>query len=275
MNPDGTGPAKLRLGLIGAGNMAEALVRGALAAGIVEPEHVVASDPAAPRRELFAELGAVLADDNLDAVRKVGTVVLAVKPQMIDSVLEELAGEVDGKLIVSIVAGATSAKISKALGPGARVVRTMPNTPLLVDVGATAIAPGPGANSRDLTLVRALFGAGGRVFEMSEEHMDAVTAVSGTGPAYLFYLAEAMIEAAEAEGFSEDEAKRLVGATLRGAGELLFRSQHSAQELRRRVTTPGGTTAAAVEVLDGGGVHAKLVEAVRRAAERSRELGRG
>ncbi len=275
MNSDGTGPARLRLGLIGAGNMAEALVRGALAAGIFEPGHIVASDPAPARRELFTELGVVLAEDNLDAVRRVGTVVLAVKPQMIDAVLAELAGEVDGRLIVSIVAGATSAKISKVLGPGTRVVRTMPNTPLLVDMGATAIAPGPGANSRDMTLVRALFGAGGKVFEMSEEHMDAVTAVSGTGPAYLFYLAEAMIEAAEAEGFSAAEAKRLVGATLRGAGELLFRSEHSARDLRRRVTTPGGTTAAAVEALDGGGVHAKLVEAVRRAAERSRELGRG
>jgi len=105
--------------------------------------------------------------------------------------------------------------------------------------------------------------------------MDAVTAVSGTGPAYVFYLAEAMIEAAEAEGFTAEEAKRLVGATLRGSGELLFRSEHSPQELRRRVTTPGGTTAAAVEVLDGAGVHGKLVEAVRRAAARSRELGAG
>jgi pyrroline-5-carboxylate reductase len=274
MNPDGT-PAKLRLALIGAGNMAEALVRGALAAGIVEPDQVIASDPAPPRRELFASLGIVLADDNLEAAGAVGTIVLAVKPQVLESVLEELAGRVDGKLVVSIVAGATSARISRALGPDARIVRTMPNTPLLVDMGATAIAPGPGATSRDMTLVRALFGAGGQVFEMTEEHMDAVTAVSGTGPAYLFYLAEAMMEASEAEGFSATEAKRLVGATLKGAGELLYRSEHSARDLRRRVTTPGGTTAAAVEVLDGAGVHDKLVAAVRRAAERSRELGRG
>jgi len=273
MNPDGT-PAKLRLGLIGAGNMAEALVRGALTAGIVEPGQVIASDPSPARREVFASLGIVLAEDNLEAAGAVGTLVLAVKPQVLDSVLGELAGKVDGKLVVSIVAGATSARISKALGPEARIVRTMPNTPLLVDMGATAIAPGPGANSRDMTLVRALFGAGGQVFEMAEDHMDAVTAVSGTGPAYLFYLAEAMIEAAEAEGFSAAEAKRLVGATLKGSGELLCRSEHSAQELRRRVTTPGGTTAAAVEVLDGAGVRDKLVAAVRRAAERSRELGK-
>jgi len=275
MNPEGTGPARLRLGLIGAGNMAEALVRGAMAAGIVEPGQIIASDPDPRRRELFASLGIVLADDNLEAAGAVGTVVLAVKPQMLESVLRQLAGRVDSKLVVSIVAGATSARISKALGPGARVVRTMPNTPLLVDMGATAIAPGPGANSRDLTLVRALFGAGGAVFEMSEERMDAVTAVSGTGPAYLFYLAEAMIEAAGAEGFSAADARRLVGATLRGAGELLCRSEQSPEELRRRVTTPGGTNAAAVEVMDAGGVRAKLVQAVRRAAERSRELGRG
>ncbi len=274
MNPDGT-PAKLRLALIGAGNMAEALVRGALTAGIVDPDQVIASDPAAPRRELFASLGIVLAENNVEAAEAVGTVVLAVKPQMLDEVLKDLAGKVDGKLVVSFVAGATSKHISDALGGAARVVRTMPNTPLLVDMGATAIAPGPGATSQDMSLVRALFGAGGQVFEMTEERMDAVTAVSGTGPAYLFYLAEAMIEAAEAEGFSADDAKRLVGATLKGAGELLHRSEHSARDLRRRVTTPGGTTAAAVEVLDGENVHDKLVRAVRRAAERSRELGRG
>ncbi len=274
MNPDGT-PAKLRLALIGAGNMAEALIRGALTAGIVDPNQVVASDPVPERRELFAALGTRLADNNVEAAESVGTIVLAVKPQMLDSVLEELRGKVDGKLVVSIVAGATSKHISETLGGGARIVRTMPNTPLLVDMGATAIAPGPGANSRDMTLVRALFGAGGQVFEMTEERMDAVTAVSGTGPAYLFYLAEAMISAAEAEGFSADDAKRLVGATLKGAGELLHRSEHSAQDLRRRVTTPGGTTAAAVEVLDAGKVHDKVVAAVRRAAERSRELGKG
>jgi len=139
MDPDGTGPAKLRLGLIGAGNMAEALVRGALAAGIVEPGQVVANDPAATRREIFASLGIVLADDNLEVARSVGTVVLAVKPQVLESVLAELAGNVDGKLIVSIVAGATSARISGALGPEARVVRTMPNTPLLVDAGPRAL----------------------------------------------------------------------------------------------------------------------------------------
>jgi pyrroline-5-carboxylate reductase len=151
----------------------------------------------------------------------------------------------------------------------------MPNTPLLVDMGATAVAFGPGATLQDVTLVRALFGAGGRVFEMDEGHMDAVTAVSGTGPAYLFYLAEAMIEAARAEGFGPEEAARLVAATLRGAGELLSRSPEPPEELRKRVTTPGGTTAAAVEVLDSAGVKARIVEAVRRAAARSRELGRG
>jgi pyrroline-5-carboxylate reductase len=150
----------------------------------------------------------------------------------------------------------------------------MPNTPLLVGMGATAIAPGPGATADDLALARALFGASGVVLELAEPAIDAVTAVSGSGPAYFFYLAEAVIAAAKAEGLPEADAAKLVAATLRGAGELLVKSGEAPEVLRRRVTSPGGTTAAAVEVLDSAGVSGKMVEAVRRAAARSREMGR-
>ena len=155
-----------------------------------------------------------------------------------------------------------------------QIIRTMPNTPLLVGMGATGLAAGRGATAQDMKLARALFEASGVVLQMHEQELDAVTAVSGTGPAYLFYLAEAMIEAARAEGLREGQIRELVAATLRGAAELLAHSGEAPEELRRKVTSPGGTTAAAVAVLDGAAVKARIVEAVRRAAERSRELGR-
>lgn len=267
--------AGLKVTMVGAGNMAEALLRGALRVELLQPWQVTAADPLPARREFFASMGAAVTADNREAVRAADVVILAVKPQQLGAVLAEIGELAAGKLVVSIVAGAPTARIAAALGPGARVIRAMPNTPLLVGMGATGLAAGRGATAQDMTLARALFEASGVVLQMHEQELDAVTAVSGTGPAYLFYLAEAMIEAARAEGFGPEEAARLVAATLRGAGELLSRSPEPPEELRKRVTTPGGTTAAAVEVLDSAGVKARIVEAVRRAAARSRELGRG
>jgi pyrroline-5-carboxylate reductase len=266
--------SKTSLALIGAGNMAEALLRGALAARLLDPRKVTAADPAAARREVFGGLGVRTTAENREAVKDAEVVVLAVKPQQLAGVLPEIGALAAGKLVISIVAGATSAKISAGL-PGARVVRTMPNTPLLVGMGATGMAAGSGATPADMALARALFEASGMVLQMHESELDAVTAVSGSGPAYLFFLAEAMMEAARAEGLPEAQARKLVAATLRGAAELLARGEESPEELRRRVTSPGGTTAAAMEVLDSAGVSGKMVEAVRRAAARSRELGRG
>lgn len=263
-----------KLALIGAGNMAEALLRGALGAKLLKPAQVSASDPSPERRELFAELGVAVGDDNRDAAHSADVIVLAVKPQKLAEALAEIGALGSGKLVISIVAGAPAAKIAAGLGSKARVVRTMPNTPLLVGMGMTGIAAGPGATGADLVLARELFGASGQVVEVREEQLDAVTAVSGSGPAYLFYLAEAMQEAARAEGFSPAEAATLVNATLRGSSELLARSDDGPEILRRKVTSPNGTTAAAVEVLDSAGVKAKITAAVRRAAERSRELGK-
>ena len=266
--------SKTTLAVIGAGNMAEALLRGALAAKLLDPRKVTAADPSAARREVFGGLGVRTAPDNRAAVKDAEAVVLAVKPQQLGAVLAEVGAAAAGKLVISIVAGAPSAKIAAGL-PGARVVRTMPNTPLLVGMGATGMAAGSGATPADMALARQLFEASGLVLQLHESELDAVTAVSGSGPAYLFYLAEAMIEAARAEGLPEIQSRKLVAATLRGASELLARGEETPEELRRRVTSPGGTTAAAVEVLDSAGAKAKMVAAVRRAAARSRELGQG
>lgn len=267
--------SNLHLAIIGAGNMAEALLRGALAAKLLKPKQVTASDPSPERRRLFEGMKVAVTHDNREAVRSADVVVLAVKPQQLGAVLADVADLAEGKLFVSIVAGAPASRIHGALRTGARIVRTMPNTPLLVGMGATAIAAGPGATPEDLALARALFGASGVVLELPEPLIDAVTAVSGSGPAYFFYLAEAMIAAARAEGLPEADASKLVAATLRGAGELLAKSGEAPEVLRRKVTSPGGTTAAAVEVLDSAGVGGKMVEAVRRAAARSRQLGQG
>jgi pyrroline-5-carboxylate reductase len=266
--------SNLRLAVLGAGNMAEALLRGALAAGLFGPDRVTASDPSPDRRQVFEAMRCMVTADNREAVKAADVVVLAVKPQQLPGVLAGVGELAAGKLVISIVAGAPASKIAAGL-PGARVLRTMPNTPLLVGLGATAMAAGPGATGSDLALARALFGASGEVFDLPEPLIDAVTAVSGSGPAYLFYLAEAMIGAACAEGLDAGEAGRLVAATLRGAAELLSKSGEAPEKLRGKVTSPGGTTAAAVEVLEGSDVRGKIVAAVRRAAARSRELGRG
>jgi pyrroline-5-carboxylate reductase len=271
---DNSAFAGLKIAFIGAGNMAEALVRGALDAGLLSAAQVAVADPSAERRKLFSELGADASDDNVSTAAGADIVVLAVKPQKIDEVLPGLAEAGGEKLFISIMAGVGTRRLAPQLGSGARVIRAMPNTPLLVGMGATGLAAGLGAGPEDMHKARALFEASGLVIQLHESELDAVTAVSGSGPAYVFYLAEAMIAAGRAEGLTPSASRDLVGATLRGAAELLVRSGESPEVLRGRVTSPGGTTQAAIEVLDSTGIGDKLIAAIRRAAERSRELGK-
>jgi len=265
------------LGFIGAGNMAEALCRGVISAGLFPAERIAAGDPSEARRRLFAEtLGVHALDDNAAVVNGSPTVVLAVKPQAMDDVLAEI-GPLLGpeRLVISIAAGVRIARIEAACRPGCRVVRVMPNTPLLVSAGMSALAAGTHAGADDLEAAARLFRCAGEAVFVDETALDAVTAVSGSGPAYFFYLVEAMIEAGVAEGLERDLAAKLAARTLLGAGQLLAESPHEAAELRRRVTSPGGTTEAAVGVMREKGVREALVAAVRRAAERSRELAGG
>jgi pyrroline-5-carboxylate reductase len=265
----------MMLGFIGSGNMAEAIARGVVARGVVSASGIIASDVRPERLGVLRKLGAVAATSNREVAEKSETVILAVKPQNVPGVLPEIAGLIrPPKLLVSICAGVPTAAIESALGELSPVVRVMPNTPLLVGKGMSALSAGRWAGEKELERTRRIFEAVGRVLVLPESKMDAVTAVSGSGPAYFFYLAEAMIEAALAEGLSPEEAEALVRATAEGAGALLAESSEKAQELRRRVTSPGGTTEAAVKVLESAGVKEALVAAVRRAAERSRELGR-
>lgn len=266
--------ANCELGVIGTGNMAEAILRGVLRAGVLPAERIVASDPSEERRLHVAELGIRCVEDNAEPA-SCPRVLLAVKPQVMGDVLDSIATHVSGgATVVSIAAGVATGSIDERLAGRGRIVRAMPNTPMLVGEGATALAAGPRAGEEDLRWAESLFAASGATVLLDEAQMDAVTAVSGSGPAYFFYLIEAMIEAGVEEGLSPETARTLAVRTCAGAAALLAETGEAPEELRRRVTSPGGTTEQAVSRLKADSVLESLIRAVRAAAERSRELGR-
>jgi len=265
--------AKYELGIIGVGNMGSAIVRGVVAAGVLPAGAIVLAEPLQGRREALRPLGVTVTADNTVAAG-CPRVLLAVKPQVLAGVLRDIAPLVPADaLVISIAAGIRSAAIDAQLKSRPRIVRVMPNTPLLVGAGVSAVAAGPRATQDDLAWTQRIFGACGTTIVVAEELMDAVTAVSGSGPAYFFYLIEAMIAAGMAEGLDRDVAASLATQTCAGAAKLLAQSGKSPQELRAAVTSPGGTTQRAIETLEAAGVQAALVQAVRNAAQRSRELG--
>ena len=266
---------KRELGVIGAGNMAEALLRGALSANVIGHNAVVASDPQFARRQLFtSELGITCVEDNaIPATCR--RVLLAVKPQVMAEVLEGIAEVVRPEAtVISIAAGVRTEFIHGKLRGKGRIVRVMPNTPMLVGAGISALCKGPGAADADLAWAERLLAACGKTVRVDEPMIDVVTAVSGSGPAYFFYLIEAMAAAAAAEGMERDTALQLAVQTCLGAAKLLLSTAESPEVLRAKVTSPGGTTQAAIESMESAGVRDALIAAVRRAAERSREMGR-
>ncbi len=262
-----------RLALIGAGKMAEALARGWYRAGATR---LVASDPEPARRALFAEqFGAETTDDNAAAARGADVVVLAVKPQVMEAALDSLRGALaPGALVLSIAAGVPCARIEAGLGGSPRVVRAMPNTPALVGAGVTAICAGAHAEANDLARAERLLAPAGTVVRVAEPDMDAVTALSGSGPAYVFYCLEAWLAEAAALGLAPATARALAFGMLSGAARLAEETGLEPAELRRQVTSKGGTTEAAVRVLDAAGVHETLRAAVRAARDRARELAK-
>lgn len=265
-----------QLGVIGAGNMGEALLRGVVHAGLVGPDRVVASDPASERlTQLHAALGIRTTHDNVELVRASDVIVLAVKPQMMTAVLEEIAGSVRvEQIVISIAAGITTASIEDALGLPLPVVRVMPNTPALVGEGASAYCRGRFATAEHALVTQAILDSVGIAVEVAESLMDPVTAVSGTGPAYIFYTLEAMIAAAVELGLPDDLARRLVKQTVLGAARLVMDSGEEPDRLRARVTSPGGTTQAAITHLEGAGYKKVVGDAIRAACVRAGELGR-
>ncbi len=266
-----------RLIVIGGGNMALAIVRGGVAGGVLTPSQILVAEPVDDRRSIFQSIGiATVArtEDVRAALDSASMVILAVKPQVLPDVARSIGSAGYPGLVVSILAGASAGGVHRAMGGRCRVVRVMPNTPATVGMGVSGVCPGPGATLDDLAAVESLFNAVGEVVRIDESNMDAFTAVGGSGPAYVFLLAEALTSAARDAGLSDEAADRVVRGTIRGAAELLARSGEGAAALRRAVTSPGGTTAAAIGVLETGGFGSLMRDAVIAARDRGTELGR-
>lgn len=264
------------IAFIGAGNMGEALIRGVIRAAIYSPSRIIAADPRPERRSEIAEkLGVAVTADNKEAIAAAHTVILSVKPQQLSEVIPQIAPFL-GKshLLISILAGINTALLEEKLGEGIAVVRVMPNTPALVEAGIAAICPGRYAREEDLRKVEEIFGAVGEVVRVEEGMMNLVTAVSGSGPAYLFLFTEALAAAARELGMDKGLADTLARRTVVGAGRLLEQSGENPAILRDRVTSPGGTTAAALKVMEDGGFHRLIHRAVAAALQRGEELQR-
>jgi pyrroline-5-carboxylate reductase len=261
------------IAFIGGGNMATALIHGLLETKTARADQVLVSDVhEAGLSQLRERYGVSTSRDNRQACQR-DVVVLSVKPQIFPILLPELAAHVGaGTLVISIAAGVPLHAIEQCL-PQSRVIRAMPNTPALVSAGATALASGKRATSDDMTLARALFASVGRVVEVEDTQMDAVTALSGSGPAYVFLFAEALTAAAAELGLSPQTAAELAAQTLYGAGKLLLESAEAPSELRRKVTSPGGTTAAGISALESHQFAAAISACLRAAAARGAELG--
>ncbi len=265
-----------KISFIGSGNMGEALIRGLQSSEIFSGEEIMAADrDERRRREISQGLLVKVTEDNRRAARFGDIVVLAIKPQHLSPVLREIGPELKPQqLLVSILAGVPTSRLEKTVGKKIPVIRVMPNTPVLIKAGVAAVSPGKYAGEEHLALAERILSSVARVVRLDEEMMDAVTAISGSGPAYLYYFTEALAAAGRELGFEAELAETLAVRTVVGSAKLLEGSGDPADILRRRVTSPGGTTEAALKVLEESGFAGMLKEAVRKAWERSRELGR-
>ena len=263
------------IAFLGSGNMAEALVKGLLRAHVAEPGEIICSDRREERGpELTQRYGVRFTRSNRDAVERSDIVMLSVKPQVMNKLLDEIAPALDQKkLVISIAAGVPIAAIERRVGHGVRIVRTMPNTPALVGAGATALSGGEHATEDDLRQARALFDAVGKTVEVDESLLDAVTGLSGSGPAYIFLVIEALSDAGVKVGLPRATAQELAAQTVLGSAKLLIETGEHPGRLKDQVTSPGGTAIAGLHTLEAGGLRTTLMNAVEAATNRSRELG--
>lgn len=263
-----------RIAVIGGGRMGEAIVAGLLAAGAVEPSGVTVAEPNADRREVFSAHGVNTVVDGHEAVANADVVVLAVKPQVIDAVVAHLADEIpSGCLVVSIAAGITTARLESLLAAGTPVVRVMPNTPAMVGQGMSVVSGGSESTPEQVETVRAMFDALGSAITLDERYQDAATAISGSGPAYVALIADALARAGVRQGLTRDVALALALQTMRGTVELIERTGSHPEAIIDGVASPGGTTIAAIEALEAGGVRSAIFDAVAAAVRRAKELG--
>jgi len=264
-----------KIAFVGSGNMAEALIRGLLAVDAIPAESITGSDRRQDRLDFIAGKYAIQTTlDNSEAVRNADIIVLAVKPQILDPVLTEIA-EVTrpGALAISIAAGVPIRVIEKHLGPTSAVVRVMPNTPAIVGAGATAFAAGSHATPQHIEQAKAIFGAVGTVTQVEEGLLDAVTGLSGSGPAYVFMIIEALADAGVKVGIPRYQAQALAAQTVLGSAKLLIETGEHPGVLKDLVTSPGGTAIAGLHTLEEGGLRTTLINAVVAATKRSQELG--
>lgn len=262
----------MKIGIIGCGNMGQALIKGLLAKGYLRSRELICADKDKSKANFVRLRYRVsLSSSGADLVRSCQVIILAVKPQDADALLRTMPAKLKGKLWISICAGLTTTGLEKRLGKVA-VVRAMPNMPAQALQGITALAPGRYASAKDRKAARSIFACVGEVVEVKERLMDALTAISGSGPAYFFYLTEKLIASAKKLGLSEELAQKLVRQTALGSALLIKQSAQSPQELRQRVASKGGTTEAALKVLEKKALGKILDQAVAAAARRSRQL---
>lgn len=264
-----------RLACVGAGAMATALLRAWIAAELVRPQCVVAADIAPERRRIVEdELGIRSTDEAAAAVEGAQVILIAVKPQQVSDVLLEIRSNLASEaLVISIAAGVPLELLEERLGPGASVVRVMPNTPCLIGCSASGLSAGRRVTSAQLELALKLFQAVGRAYVLPEDQLNAVTGLSGSGPAYVYLMIEALAEGGVAAGLSRKTALGLAAQTVLGAARMVLETSEHPARLREAVTSPAGTTAAGLLALEKGAVRAQVIEAVLAAAARAQELG--
>ena len=262
------------IAILGVGMMGEALLSGLIKAGW-EPSQIRAADARPARREVITEKYKVWTGDAREAVLGADTVVIAVKPQDMFQVMESISDNLKKDcLIISVVAGMTTASIERILVLDRPVIRVMPNTASLVGQGMSGLARGSTATKEHLAQAQEIMEAVGKVIVVPEKHMDALTAISGSGPAYMMYVAEAMIDAGVMLGLPRATATELAKQTILGAGTLLVNTQEHPTVLKENVTSPGGTTSAALRVFEDRGVKAAFIAAIEASAKRAEEIGR-
>jgi pyrroline-5-carboxylate reductase len=266
---------QLTIGFLGAGKMATALARGFVRGKLVGPREIIAGDPVdAARKHFTAEVGAKTVAANAEVAKFAQVLFLATKPDQAPAALAEIRGVFTAKhLLISIAAGVTLAKIEAALPTGARVIRVMPNTPALVCAGASAFALGKSATAADGELAKKLLSAVGLAFEVKESLLDAVTGLSGSGPAYVYQFIEALSDGGVAAGLPRDVATKLAAQTVLGGAKMVLETGVHPGALKDQVTSPGGTTIDGLHELEKGRMRAAVMSAVRAATEKSKKLG--
>ena len=263
-----------KISFVGGGRMAEALISGVLSSGGYKAEQIYVADPDTARLDhLKQQYGIQIGATNHEAVVSGDVIVLAVKPQVTAVVLKEIGDGLAKRLVISVVAGMPLMRIIEACGPQARVIRAMPNTPAMVGEGMTALAIGPGVGESEVACARQLFESVGQVVSVDERFMDAVTGLSGSGPAYVFLMIEAMADGGVKMGLSRETASLLAAQTVLGAARMVLETRQHPAQLKDQVVSPGGTTIAGLHRLEQGGLRGLLIDAVEAATKRSQELG--